>query len=94
MGSTPRDIELDRLPVTIEMNGDSLSGMASDFMGHPDALAAELAGRLLEAGWLDGSIKAESIIMSRSSTKYARISAGNGLAADFGALGSIRLEFV
>ena len=46
MGSTPRDIELDRLPVTIETDGDSLSGLASDFMGHPDALAAGLAGRI------------------------------------------------
>ena len=90
----PRDIQLDALPVRIETDGESLSGMTSDVMGHPAASVAWLAGRLSEAGGLDGSIKAGSIIMSGSSTKYVRISAGNKLAADFGALGSIELEFV
>ena len=90
----PRDVELDRLPVTIETDGESLSGMTSDVMGHPAASVAWLARRLSETGGLDGSIKAGSIIMSGSSTKYVRISAGNKLTADFGALGSIRLEFV
>ena len=70
MGSTPRDIELDRLPVTIETDGDSLSGMASDFMRHPDALAAGLAGRINQSR-IDHHVEVLNQVCSNFSGKRA-----------------------
>ena len=90
---SPGDVDLERTPVRITVDGESEESMTGKVMGNPAAAVAWLANRLAETEGREGSISRGDIIMSGSCTRYFPVRKGSSVEADFGPLGSLHVEF-
>ncbi len=90
----PDQVDLENTPVSITVDGRSENSTTGRVMGNPAAAVAWLANRLAETGGREGSIGRGDIILSGSCTGYCPVGKGSLVAADFGAMGALRVEFV
>jgi len=82
------------LKIALTVDGETLSGQGGDVMGHPAEAVAWLANKLSEIDGLGGMIEAGDIVMSGSCTRSMAVAPGSHLAAYFGPLGGLTIDFV
>ena len=87
----PFDIDIRWVPATLSRNGViEESGVSAAIMGHPAAGLAWLVNKLAPLG--DG-LKKGDIVLGGSFTRPIDITSGDTVFADYGALGSIGVQF-
>jgi len=89
----PDQIDVAKLILSMDVDGNTQSAPASDVMGHPAAPLAFLAGKLAELRGLGGHLKAGDIVITGAPVRSVEVKAGSKLHACFGALGTIDLTF-
>ncbi|MEM7534555.1 MAG: 2-oxo-hepta-3-ene-1,7-dioate hydratase [Chloroflexota bacterium] len=88
----PHDVDLRMVPGILYRNAEiEETGVACGVMGHPANAVAWLANKLVE---LDVSLKAGDMMLSGSFTRPVWAEVGDTIRADFGALGSVSVQFV
>lgn len=94
VGTTPLAVDpaaLNEVSCALTIDGTTLgTGTGADVMGNPVAPLAWLANVLGEQGV---SLEAGQIILPGSFTKAEPVTAGSSATADFGALGSLTINF-
>jgi 2-keto-4-pentenoate hydratase len=87
----PGDIDLTDIDVTLAVNGSRVAEGRSDaVLGHPARAVAWLAEKVDGFGV---RLKAGDIVLPGSCTRAFDVRPGDHVAADFGALGSVSLQF-
>jgi 2-keto-4-pentenoate hydratase len=89
----PDQVDVAKLILNMEVDGNAQSASASDVMGHPAAPLAFLAGKLAELRGLGGHLKAGDIVITGAPVRSVEVKAGSKLHASFGLLGTIDLTF-
>jgi 2-oxo-hept-3-ene-1,7-dioate hydratase len=88
----PDDVDLRMVPGVLYRNAQiEETGLSCGVMGHPAHAVAWLANKL--AG-LDIALEAGQILLAGSFVRPVWVEVGDTLRADFGALGSIAIQFV
>ena len=88
----PHDVDLRMVPGILYRNADiEETGLACAVMNHPANGIAWLANKLSE---LDLALEAGHIMLSGSFTRPVWAERGDTIRADFGALGSVSVQFV
>ena len=89
----PLSLDLTDIAISMEVDGQTLSGTSSDVMDHPANAVAWLANKLVEIDGIGGYLEAGDVVLSGSATRSVEVRAGSRLEAHFGPLGDIRLDF-
>ena len=87
-------VDMAGLTLTMDVDGNRQSALATDVMGHPAAPLAFLAGKLAELRGLGGHLKAGDIIITGAPVRSVEVKPGSRLNAGFGPLGTIDLTFI
>lgn len=91
--SSPLVLDLAGIAIELRVDNEVQRGVSGDVMGHPAAAVAWLARRLHQLDGLGGRLEAGDIVMSGSAVRSVPVGAGLRLAATFGPLGTIEVEF-
>lgn len=90
----PNEVDMLNTTIEITVDGETMTGISGDVMGHAAEPVAWLANKLAEIDGLGGTLNAGDIVISGSSTRSLAVQAGSKLHATFGPLGEIKLDFV
>ncbi len=90
----PGEIDLAKVTLAMDVDGDAQSAPAADVMGHPAAPLAWLANKLPELDGLGGSLQPGDIVITGAPVKSVAVKPGSSLHATFGPFGTIDIEFV
>jgi 2-keto-4-pentenoate hydratase len=94
VGLDPAELHLDRIAMTMTVDGDTQHGISGEVMGHPAAPLAWLANKLPELNGLGGSLQEGDIVITGAPVRSVAVYPGSKLQSSFGPFGSIDIEFV
>lgn len=94
VGLDPQSLALDKIAMTMTVDGNIQQAISGDVMGHPAAPLAWLANKLPELHGLGGRLAAGDIIITGAPIRSVAVTAGSRLHATFGPLGTIDIDFV